>query len=269
MVVDNGGDTERARALHERALQIYRAENDALRTADALNDLAGLELRSHRLDRASELAEESLQLANASADGWPEAVAALIKLSHIAEGRNNPRTAALLARKAVDLARSSGPESSSLADALHRRGGILGQVGIQPLASQLLQEALAVWGRLGAGESVQALRALGDYGLNLLQIGQLKGALARLRRSERLPASRFAPTHFTVVTARGLLIEGLMAAGHLGEATEFAERTIREGGGGVSPEAGLQLQRQLDWLEDRADTQSSLRGEANPQMESS
>lgn len=253
VVVDNGGDTERARALHERALSIYRTEKDALRTADALNDLAGLELRSHRLDRASELAEESLQLANASTDGWPEAVAALIKLSQIEEGRDNLSAAALLARKAVDLARSSGPESSSLADALHRRGAILGQVGIQPLACRLLEEALVVWERLGAGESVQALRALGDYGLNSLHIGQLEGALARLRRSERLLASRLSPTHITVVTARGLLVEGLMAVGQLGEAKEFAERTIREGGGGVSAEARLQLQRQLDWLEHRED----------------
>ena len=156
------GDHERAAALHERSLALYRARGEDGGAAFALNNL-GLVARAAGDDaRAVRLFDESLAVRRSLGD--PRAVAySLNNLAAVALDRGDPARATSLAEESLALARGAG-NAWGVARTLATLGGAARAWGDVGRAAALHAESLGLFRDVGdaagVASSLEALAAL-------------------------------------------------------------------------------------------------------------
>jgi len=242
------GNTEEARELYQRGLDVYREVDDRPRAADALLDLARLMVTTAgATDEHLTLIQEAIAALDGIDDGWAEAVTARMDLARHYEMRSDLPNAARAARDAVRIARLQAPESIELAKALSTHGEILSQLGIQPDGFRLLHRAIEMFERVESPNHVDAARMRGNLGWALYRVGDISHAFRYLKQSEEVISGLLPGGHHSVAMARYMLANGLAAMGRFDQAVELARTAIADA---VRPQDLQLLQTLLADLED-------------------
>ena len=230
-VVDALGRRAEAEELHSRALSIYRADGDDEHISDALSDLAQFALDRGDLDSAHELVAEAIDVASGVADAgaWPELCRAYLVHASILELEEEHGEAVSAARSAVRVASAAAPKSTQLAMALATQGRLLGAMDERKAGVALLRRAEAMYREIEGPGTLEGARMKGNLGRALSTLGEHDEAVRLLRESEELISALLPSSHPTVVTARFLLGEALLAAGEflggIQALLEIADRT--------------------------------------------
>jgi tetratricopeptide (TPR) repeat protein len=217
-----------ARALHERALAIYRLDGNIPWVTDALNDLAKLAFREGDRERGRQLLEEAITLSAGVSSAWPEAVHSHMMMASLAEEDGDFAAAAREARKAAEVARSSAPESTELARALSLHGRMLGHLGLYGYGIKQLRRGLEMFERVESSRYLEAAIMKGNLGITLVRAGSAREGLVLLQESERLIASLLPNEHYTLAMARLMSAQGLARARRPLEAVQLLERAAAD-----------------------------------------
>jgi predicted ATPase/DNA-binding XRE family transcriptional regulator len=155
-----GGDPDRALAVYEDALRVYRQLGDKRGMLYTLSNLGGLAQSRGEHEQAQAYYEESLALAESLGDKWFTADS-LSGLGWVAHDRGDYAKAAAMFERSEQLDRERGDAHDIAARRTHQ-GTVALDAGDYTRAETILKESLAVQRQLGDQNcSARSLRGLG------------------------------------------------------------------------------------------------------------
>lgn len=226
------GDHDRANALYEKSLALYRELGHRKGTSGPLRELGAIAYRQGDYERAVRLNEQALAISREFGSTFGTALA-LCNLADAARARGDLRRArTLLEESRATLRGQEQParNANALANTLTRLGSIECEVGEEARASELFAESLKVVWRFGFGfEGVACLEGLARVAAgrgNPERAARLLGASAARRDEVGVSLSPVALVdhHRAVNAAREALgEEAFDAAWHEGHAMPLEE----------------------------------------------
>jgi tetratricopeptide (TPR) repeat protein len=145
-------EPERARALYEEALELYRRAEDRRGAAMVLSNLGALHLEQGEVDRAAALLQESIRLKRQLGNPYGLAMS-LESLGNLERSRGNRERALALCGEALALRRGLG-HRMGIAMSLNNLGHLLLEAGDPEEARRHLLESLDLFLELDEPRSV-------------------------------------------------------------------------------------------------------------------
>ena len=217
------GDTERARALLERAVRLHRpyATTDPAALAEALEKLGDFHVAIQRHRRAIPLFEEALTLRRARPDE-PARIAGTMRRLASALGENYdgpdlPDSVIALAREALHLLREHEAPAAETRAAQMELASLLWERGELEETAALYREALPAYRAAAARDSTrieELSTVINNYAFLLLDQGDPDEAIRHYREAIALRRQLDKGAHYTTVVMMH----------NLGTALEKAER---------------------------------------------
>lgn len=198
------GRLNEARAQHEQALAAYRLMNDAMLTADALNDIASTYVDDH--EAADRLLAEAQTLVEEFDDAWEIYSQTLSLRARVEEERGNVPAAIEYAVSSRKVAQAAAEVSPVLARALGTHGRLLCTLGLSRSGVKLMQRAYDMLVETGDSDSPNCAALRGNLGFwGLADEMPSDVALEHLRVSLHIFEQRLPQDHESVLLARQML----------------------------------------------------------------
>jgi predicted ATPase/class 3 adenylate cyclase len=218
------GELERARALLEEGVQLFRKAGDEAGLAEALDNLGIAAAFSGELEKAKPLFEESLALYRGAANGWGVGEV-LNNLANVALIQAEGDKAMALHKESLATRRKVG-DKRGIAMSLGNVASVWANWGEYERAAKLTEESLVLYRELGDKLTVMFhLADLGELELergNLKQAGRLlkEGLMLSKDAGNRMPMLRSVLVFARLAEKRGELLRAARLFGFIMEAPE-------------------------------------------------
>jgi predicted ATPase len=218
------GELERARALLEEGVQLFRKAGDEAGLAEALDNLGIAAAFSGELEKAKPLFEESLALYRGAANGWGVGEV-LNNLANVARIQDKDDTSLALYEESLATRRKVG-DKRGIAMSLLNMGAVWVTRGEYERAAKLTEDSLVLYRELG--DKATVVENLANLGELELERGNLKQAERHLREGlilskiagHRMPMLYSLLGFGRLVEKRGELLRSARLFGFMIEAPE-------------------------------------------------